>query len=452
MRSDVPLRHRLLQRQLAKARRANDSGEIDLNLLLDLVSQAYTEQEMSLRLNDRATALMSDELTELTDRLRSEAEARARNSEAYLQTVLQNAAEAVISINREGEIIAFNRTAEKMFGYGADEILGLSIGKLFNEWTAETEQYLREFIESDAESFVPGITAARGRRKSGEAFPAEISLLRQETDGKFIMIGFWRDISERHAFEKALIRAKDQAETASRAKSDFLAAMSHELRTPLNAILGFSDIIAHEHVGPGVSERYRGYARDIHASGAHLLSVIDDILDISKIEAGRMELKIGPVDATLLLDEVLRCLELRAAKKSITLDLTIADDCRLVAADQRALMQILMNLLSNAVKFTPDCGRIEVSLKSAGVEEVVFAVADTGRGIAPEDIERVMKPFEQFRNIYKNGEGGTGLGLAIVSALARLHGGRVEIDSTLNVGTIVRVFLPRGQVAEECAA
>jgi PAS domain S-box-containing protein len=178
MSGGLPSRHRLLERQLAKARRANASAELDLNLLLELVSQAYTEQEISLRLNDRATALMSDELTELNDRLRSEAEARARNSEAYLQTVLQNAAEAVISINREGEITAFNRTAEKMFGYAVDEILGLSVGKLFNEWTAETEQHLREFIESDAESFVPSITAARGRRKSGEAFPAEISLLR----------------------------------------------------------------------------------------------------------------------------------------------------------------------------------------------------------------------------------------------------------------------------------
>jgi signal transduction histidine kinase len=158
------------------------------------------------------------------------------------------------------------------------------------------------------------------------------------------------------------------------------------------------------------------------------------------------------VNATQLLDEVLRCLELRAAKKSITLELSVSEDCRLVSADQRALMQILMNLLSNAVKFTPDYGRIEVSLNGVGNDEVVFAVADTGRGIAPDDIERVMKPFEQFRNIDKNGEGGTGLGLAIVSALAKLHGGRVEIDSTLNVGTIVRVFLPRSQMAEECAA
>jgi two-component system cell cycle sensor histidine kinase PleC len=153
-----------------------------------------------------------------------------------------------------------------------------------------------------------------------------------------------------------------------------------------------------------------------------------------------------------VLEEARRCLELRAGNKSIEMTLTIADDCRMISADQRALMQILMNLLSNAVKFTPEGGFINIALASSGQDEVVFSIEDTGRGIAAQDIERVMRPFEQFRNIYKNNEGGTGLGLAIVAALAKLHGGRLTIESIVNVGTTVRVFLPRQHGLDVVAA
>jgi len=444
--------HRLLERQLKKAQRNNAGGELDIDVLLDLVSQAYVEQEASLRLNDRATALMSQELTALNDRLRREAEKRARTSEAYLQTVLQNAADAVIGANRDGEIISFNRAAEKMFGYQMHEILGHPVSALFHEWTPQMERNLRNALETTGHSFNPVLGEVRGRRRSGEDFPAEISLLRQVADGNFTLIGFWRDMSERHAFERALIKARDEAETANRAKSDFLAAMSHELRTPLNAILGFSDIIANEHMGPGVAERYKNYARDINVSGAHLLAVINDILDISKIESGRMELSFESVDGAELLEEAILCVELRASRKSIQLSFKVEEECRVISADHRALMQILLNLLSNAVKFTPEGGHIEARLRGAGAEEIVFEVEDTGRGIPPEDIERVMKPFEQFTNVYKNGEGGTGLGLAIVSALVRLHGGRMALESVLDKGTTVRIFLPRVRSLEGCAA
>jgi len=452
MRDPKPPYHRLLERQLKKAQRNRSDGEVDLEFLLGLVSQAYAEQEASIRLNDRATALMSQELTVLNDRLRQEAEKRARASEAYLQAVLQNAADAVISINRDGDIIAFNRAAEKMFGYQMHEILGHPVSALCHGWTADMEKSLRNTLETRSGRFVPSLNTVRGRRRSGEDFPAEISLLRQEMEGNLALIGFWRDMSERHAFEQALINARDEAQMANRAKSDFLAAMSHELRTPLNAILGFSDLIANEHVGPGVAERYKSYARDINVSGTHLLAVINDILDISKIESGRMELCIEPVDGADLLEEAMLCLELRASRKSIHMSFKVEEDSRIVSADHRALMQILLNLLSNAVKFTPQGGHIEVRLRGADTDEIVFEVADTGRGIAPEDIGRVMKPFEQFTNIYKNSEGGTGLGLAIVSALARLHGGRVTLESTPGQGTTVRVFLPRKQSAKGYAA
>lgn len=261
--------------------------------------------------------------------------------------------------------------------------------------------------------------------------------------------------SERLAKELAgardeALRQRYDAQAASQAKSSFLANMSHELRTPLNAIIGFSDMIRSEYVGP-VGSRYIDYARDIHDSGQHLLALINDILDISKIEAGRLEIELTPVDPYDAITSALRLTQARAHEKGHAFDVRIEQRCPNVMADPRALKQILVNLLSNAVKFTPKGGRITLEARCLG-EAIEFTVSDTGRGIPEEHLARIFEPFEQVDNRYDRSEGGTGLGLALVKGLVELHKGKFEIDSRVDQGTTVRVLLSAQRSSKSAAA
>ncbi|MEI9989377.1 MAG: ATP-binding protein [Rhizomicrobium sp.] len=237
-------------------------------------------------------------------------------------------------------------------------------------------------------------------------------------------------------------RKRVEAESANASKTVFLANMSHELRTPLNAILGFSDIIARQALGPGETARYSDYASDINASGAHLLSLINDLLDVAKIEAGKMEIDPQPLEAARVIAEIGRLMAPRAAARGQTIAYDVDGALPRVLADERAFKQIVLNLLSNAVKFTPERGRIAVAACCAAEGGVLIKVEDNGPGIAPEKLETLFKPFSQIDNRYGRQAGGTGLGLALVKGLAVLHGGRCWIESTLGRGTMVFVYFP----------
>jgi signal transduction histidine kinase len=239
--------------------------------------------------------------------------------------------------------------------------------------------------------------------------------------------------------------AKARAEEASRAKSEFLATMSHELRTPLNAIIGFSDVQKQEMFGPLGHERYRQYATDIHASGTHLLELITTILDISKAEAGKLEVAPVDLDPRSALDTAATLIRGAAEAKRIRLSIEGLEAPLTCRADPQALKQILLNLLSNAVKFTPNGGTVTVRLRALAQAGVEFAVRDSGIGIAAEDLPRLMKPFEQAARGYSQGNGGTGLGLPLVDALVRLHGGTFHVESAVGAGTTVTVRLPSPQ-------
>jgi two-component system cell cycle sensor histidine kinase PleC len=250
---------------------------------------------------------------------------------------------------------------------------------------------------------------------------------------------------ENELLNEGIAKARDEAEAqrliaerANQMKSSFLANMSHELRTPLNAILGFSEVIACNAVGDA-PERYQAYARDIHGSGQHLLSLINDILDVAKIEAGKMKLDTEWLGAAPVLGETMKLVADRAADKKLELRHVCAGDARLFA-DQRAFKQITLNLLSNAIKFT-NVGRVTVSLTDAG-DAAVLVVEDTGCGISQEGLARVFGAFEQADNRYAQASGGTGLGLTLVRALAELHGGSCTIESEEGKGTRVTVRLP----------
>ncbi len=246
-----------------------------------------------------------------------------------------------------------------------------------------------------------------------------------------------RQKAELSSANEAYLAEKQRAEAANRAKSEFLANMSHELRTPLNAILGFSDILRSEMFGPLGNDKYHEYSSDIHESGMHLLNVISDILDMSKIEAGHLQIKPEPTDLAVLIEESLRYISVMAENKSIQVEQEIAPGLDLMA-DRRAMKQILLNLLSNAVKFTNKGGRIVVrAQKVAG--SISLIIADTGIGIPKAAMQKIGQPFEQVQNQYAKSQGGSGLGLAISRSLTQLHGGAMRIRSKEGCGTIIGV-------------
>lgn len=236
------------------------------------------------------------------------------------------------------------------------------------------------------------------------------------------------------------MREKERAEAANQAKSEFLANMSHELRTPLNAIIGFSELMEQALFGPLGSERYEEYVRDIHSSGKYLLGVINDILDMSKIEAGQFSMEREEIDLCPLIKEAVRVISLQAAAKSISIETRIADSMSLYA-DRRAIKQIVINLLSNAVKFTGQGGRITLRARNAS-GAMILTIEDNGCGIPKNALGKLGRPFEQVQNQFSKNHAGSGLGLAISRSLAELHGGALKIRSTEGVGTIVSVRIP----------
>ncbi len=243
-----------------------------------------------------------------------------------------------------------------------------------------------------------------------------------------------------------LNRAKRSADDANRAKSEFLASMSHELRTPLNAILGFSEVIKEELFGPVGLAKYVDYAHDVHNSGQHLLDLINDILDISKIDAGKVELREENISVPGLIADAASLVRERAQKSGVGLEVLPATDLPLLVADKRLLKQILLNLLSNAIKFTPAGGRVTVKAALGADGGMRIIVADTGIGMNPEDITKAMSPYGQIDSRVSRKHEGTGLGLPISHSLARLHDGELEVQSKPGQGTSITLILPPQRV------
>lgn len=272
----------------------------------------------------------------------------------------------------------------------------------------------------------------------------ELSSLAHQSDRDALIL----DLEDARQFSD---QARREAEQSSIAKSNFLATMSHELRTPLNAIIGFSEVLKSELLGPHSVPQYKEYANDIHSSGQHLLHLINELLDLSRIEAGKYELNEEVVLLADIADDCLRMMKIRARAKDIELVEFIDDALPKIWGDERAIRQIMLNLLSNAVKFTPQSGRIELAIAKSGDGGQTFSIKDNGPGIPEDEISTVLSSFGQGSLAHKNAEQGAGLGLAIVQKIMDLHQGRFDLFSKLRFGTEVIVSFPRARVMDAIA-
>ena len=291
-------------------------------------------------------------------------------------------------------------------------------------------------------------TMARFQRLSNFAALALVLVLVLTGAAQFFFI--WRHLQRRRAAERRHDLARTRAEQANQAKSSFLAHMSHELRTPLNAIMGFSEVLKEAMFGPNIDDRYKQYAGFIHRSGNHLLSLINDLLDLSKIEAGHYELHEEDIDLQKALENCIELMRVQANRKGLDLRLIVPADIPVLHADLRSLDQILFNLISNAVKFTPQGGNITVDAGLNAERGLTIRVADTGIGIAKDAIAKAMEPFGQVAEHGSQAKKeGTGLGLALTRYLAELHGGSVRLESEVGRGTTVYVCFPSARLGSK---
>jgi PAS domain S-box-containing protein len=372
-----------------------------------------------------------------------------------LRLILDTATDGIITLDTAGSILSFSAGAEAIFGYRQAEVHGRMLGELMD---ADSRKIVRDYLAALGEGGIASIfndgREVQAIAAQGGKIPVFLTIGRMGTngearlrpDGAPAFCAVMRDITQWKKTEAELRRAKDEAEKASAQKSDFLARISHELRTPLNAILGFSEVMRSERFGEMRNPKYLAYANDIHTSGEHLLSLINDLLDLSKVEAGKLELNFTSVNLGELAEHCLKLMEEQARARRVILRRNFAAGLPNVVADLRSMKQILLNLISNAIKFTAAGGQVIVSGQTRPSGEFVLRVKDTGVGIAPEALEIALTPFGRAHDGDHPEIGGTGLGLPLTKALAEANRARFEITSKPEKGTSVEIVFPVNRV------
>jgi PAS domain S-box-containing protein len=379
-----------------------------------------------------------------------ELELQRRDAELReLRAILDTAADGVAVLDTEGRILSLNRSAETLFGYEQNEVAG----EPFTMFIAS--ESLR-FVEDWLDKLKSGIRSSREERevfaaaRQGGTIPIVLTFGRidhGQSCSKFCAI--IRDTSAAKRAELDAREAREEAERASAVKSDFLAKVSHEIRTPLNAIIGFAEVIMDERLGPIGTERYKDYLRDIHRSGTHVMSLVNDLLDLSKIEAGKMVLDIKPVDANAVISECVALMQPQANRERVIMRLALAPRLMHIAADERSLRQIVLNLLSNAVKYNEPGGQVIVSTAMTDTGQVVIRIKDTGIGMSDAELALALEPFRQIATARP--VSGTGLGLPLTKALIEANRADITIRSRKNEGTLVEVRFPPARVLAESA-
>lgn len=344
-----------------------------------------------------------------------------------------------LSYLKSGVFLDVNDNFARAVGMDRRDILGKSIFDI-EIWEDETMAVKIAAAIRRYGSLRDMQTELRG--SDGTVFPISFSAESIEMDGETMVLIIGRDIRAEKRREEELRKSRDAAELANRTKSEFMANMSHELRTPLNAILGFSEIIEREVLGPLGDARYKGYAADVYRSGKDLLLIINDILDLSKVEAGRLEMYPSEVDTEELLTQCIRLVRARSQEAGLVLDYKVTPETFTFSADRRLCKQILLNLLTNSIKFTDSGGHIYVTAEQVQNGGCRLIVEDTGSGMSEEEIEKALTPFGQVDGTMTRRHEGTGLGLPLVAAFVDVHKGTLDISSAKGMGTKITVTLP----------
>ena len=357
-----------------------------------------------------------------------------------LRAILDTATDGVLILNSNGRVLSGNRSAQALFGYDAGELGDLSLSDLLvPESHRPVLEHLERLARRDGVDSLGAGYEAIGRVRQGGLVPLHITIGRIEDGEKLCVV--LRDITAWKRSEEELINAKRAAEKASTAKSEFLAKISHEIRTPLNAIIGFSEVMMDERFGPIGSERYRQYLKDIHASGGHLISLLNDLLDLSKIEAGKLELTFVSVNLNDLVQQCVAIMQQQANRERVIIRTSLHANLPQIVADARAMRQIMLNLLSNSIKFTGAGGQVIISTAQTDDHEVVLRVRDTGSGMSEKELQIALEPFRQVPTVTWDA-GGTGLGLPITKALAEANQAYFRITSRVDEGTLAEVIFP----------
>jgi PAS domain S-box-containing protein len=384
---------------------------------------------------------MNDELNRKVADEERMARALRESGQKY-RAIFENAGIGICQIAASGEWLNANRTMAQILGYSNPQELLLSQPDLSQRLFADKRrrqdffqrleitsqrEYDAELYTKDKRSVWVSMSGHAVRDVKGNMIYYECTMY---------------DMTERRNAEIALTQAKEQADFANRSKSEFLANMSHELRTPLNAIIGFSEIIRDQMFGPVGQPQYVEYSNDIHDSGELLLSLINDILDMSKVEAGKRALAESVIDVERVIQAVVRLVASRAKAGRLHLNVSIPHDLPALHGEERAIKQVLTNLLTNAIKFTPESGHVDLTAKVDEFGRMSIVVQDSGIGIAPDDIAQALTPFGQIESALSRKTQGTGLGLPLTKALVELHGGVLDLQSEVGKGTTITIIFP----------
>ena len=372
-------------------------------------------------------------------------------AERSYSDIFHHAAEGIYRSSPDGRQLRANPALVRLNGYSSEAEMLAAVGDLDVEWYVEPGRRaeFKRLLERDGR--VTNFESEVYRHKTRERiWITENARLVRDVDGAPLFYeGSALEITARKQADEAMRRAAEAAETANRAKSVFLANITHELRTPLNAIIGFTDIMRAEMFGPLGSPRYAAYLGDVQDSAYMLLQLIEDILDVSKAEAGKLDLTEEPVELRPLIGACLRMLETRAKSGEVKLIEDVPAKLPQIVADPRRLRQIVLNLLSNAVKFTPEGGRVEIAALIADDGGVALSVSDTGIGMSEDELQRALEPFVQLDRAGRRKQEGTGLGLPLCRQLVELHGGALSLASVPGEGTVATVRLPPSRTLAE---
>lgn len=371
--------------------------------------------------------------------------AEARTRMAELRTIIDTATDGVVIIDRDSSIRSISRPAEALFGFDNDDLVGKPFTSLF---AIESQKVARDYLAGLADHGVASVLndgrEVIGRESQGRFIPLFMTIGRMPNDSGYCAV--LRDVTQWKRAEEELSQSRIQAEHASSQKTDFLARVSHEIRTPLNAIIGFSELMLDEKFGPVSNDRYRDYLRDINRSGNHVLDLVNDLLDISKIEAGEQEMAYEAISLNEALAEAVAIMQPQANRERVIIRSSFASKLPPVVADLRSVRQIALNILSNAVRFTQAGGQVIISTAHEQSGDIVLRVRDTGIGMSQAEIEQALKPFKQINALKRPRGDGTGLGLPLTKAMVEANRARFVLTSAPGEGTLVEVVFPSTRV------